>query len=170
MNSLKFMPGIGPINADIMIIGEAPGEEEEKQGKPFVGRAGSLLNKWLQEYYLRLSNIYITNVIKVKIQNNKKPTFEEIQSWRPLLIEEIKRQNPQLIITLGLSAAKALHNFDDINMKTIRGSFHKLPDLPIDHINTYHPSYIIRQPYLQEEVFKDFDAVLDYLSDYSLLD
>lgn len=97
----RFVPGVGPENADVMFVGEAPGADEVEQGEPFVGRAGKRLNEILQDIGVDRSEIYVTNLVKIRPPDNRDPKSDEIDAWKPLLEREIKRVDPETIVTLG---------------------------------------------------------------------
>lgn len=97
----RVVPGEGPLNARIMIIGEAPGEREDEEGRPFVGAAGQLLTKLLNTVGIRREEVYITNVVKCRPPNNRDPEPDEIEACRPYLVTQILMIRPQIIICLG---------------------------------------------------------------------
>lgn len=97
----RYVPSIGPADADYMLIGEAPGANEVEQGEPFVGRAGKKMDKILSNIGVDRSDLYITNLIKVRPPDNRDPKKKEIEAWTPLLEKEIEEVNPDIIITLG---------------------------------------------------------------------
>jgi len=136
-----------------MLIGEAPGKEEIKQKKPFVGRAGKLLNQILKKNKISRKKLYITNLIKVKLPNNRKPTEKEIKKWLPKLKREIKKIQPKIIVLLGESATKALLNK---KLKKIRGKIIKQDN--ISYLATYHPS-AARFPKIRKAIEKDFRKI-----------
>jgi len=163
MNSLRFIAGEGPRQADIMFVGEAPGEEEDKLGRPFVGRSGKLLNRWIERIGLKREDVYITNVVKVRPDNNRTPTFEEIQTWLPSLWEEIKKVHPTLIVPVGATATKAI--FDE-NFETFAPNRGKLTLLGIYAvIPIYHPSYILRSPGAEKILNVDLELIAQYMKD-----
>lgn len=136
--------GQGNPNARLMIIGEAPGREEDEQGIPFVGRSGRLLTKLLTELGIDRNDIYITNIVKHRPPNNRTPTAKESKLSKELILDkQIAIINPDLIVTLGKVATEALLE-QKINMNEQRGTCialgtHKL-------VPTYHPAYILRNP------------------------
>jgi DNA polymerase len=136
-----------------MLIGEAPGTEEIKQKKPFVGRAGKLLNQILKKNKIDRKKLYITNLIKVKLSNNRKPTEKEIRKWLPKLKKEIKSIKPKTIVLLGESATKALLNK---KLKKIHGKILKQDN--ISYLATYHPS-AARFPRIRKLIEKDFKMI-----------
>jgi len=130
------VPGEGPKNAKIMIIGEAPGRNEEEQRRPFVGIAGKRLDKILKKNKLDRKKIYITNVVKFRPPENRKPTEKEIEKSMPELNREIKKIKPKLIILLGETAEKAF--FSEFKFSEVRGKFIKKGK--IFFFPVYHPS------------------------------
>lgn len=104
----RFVPGIGPEDAEVVLVGEAPGENEVKQGEPFVGRAGSRLEDALEELGVERSELYITNLMKIRPPENRDPKNDEIEAWRPLLIEEIESIDPDAVVALGTFASQEL--------------------------------------------------------------
>lgn len=157
----------GDPDARLMFVGEAPGADEDKQGIPFVGRAGQLLNKMISAMGLSRETVYIANVLKVRPPNNATPTPDEIAASKPFLIEQIEIVRPEVIVALGLPAAKCLLGVND-SMAKLRAQFHDL-DLPsgatIPVMPTYHPAYLLRS-YTAEnrgKVWADLQMVIDRL-------
>ena len=148
--------GEGPKKARIMLIGEAPGKQEIKQGKPFVGPAGKWLDKILRKNKIDRKKLYITNVVKIKTPGNRKPTEKEIKKWLPLLQREIKKIKPKLIVLLGQTATSALLN-QPIN--SLRGKFIKQNKLA--YMPTYHPS-AARFTNVKNKIIKDFAKIKKY--------
>ncbi|HJM68595.1 MAG TPA: uracil-DNA glycosylase [Candidatus Babeliales bacterium] len=139
--------GEGPANADIMIIGEAPGKDEDEQGRPFVGRSGKLLTKALESVGLKREDVYITNIVKTRPPNNRTPSKQEIENGRNLLLEQIKIIQPKVICTLGACALRGL-NSDTIpkplRITKLRGSTFSYNVAKL--LPTLHPAYILRNP------------------------
>ena len=114
------VPGEGNPNANIVFIGEAPGEEEDKQGRPFVGRAGKLLTKLIEEILgIKRENVYITNVLKCRPPNNRDPKENEIKACFPFLIEQLNVIQPDFIVCLGRFAAKTVFEYFGVKFTTI---------------------------------------------------
>lgn len=101
MDESRFVPAVGPENAEVMLVGEAPGANEVEEGEPFVGRAGEKMNKVLRDIGVDRSELYITNLVKIRPPDNRDPKKEEIEAWAPLLEEEIENVDPDIILTLG---------------------------------------------------------------------
>ncbi len=168
-NNIVF--GEGNPEADLMFIGEAPGEQEDQTGRPFVGRAGQLLDKMIIAMGLSRESVYIANVLKTRPPNNATPTHDEAAACAPYLYEQIRIVNPKVIVTLGLPATHLLLS-STATMRSLRGQFHTFPtpntpiDLPqIDLMPTYHPAYLLRS-YTEDnrrKVWSDLTAVMERL-------
>jgi len=104
----RFVPAVGPENAKVILIGEAPGANEVEEGEPFVGRAGNKMNDVLSDIGVDRSELYITNLVKIRPPDNRDPKSDEIEAWAPLLEEEIKDVDPDIILTLGNFASKEM--------------------------------------------------------------
>ncbi len=105
-NEERFVPAVGPEDAKVMMIGEAPGANEVEEGEPFVGRAGERMNDILSDIDVDRSEIYITNLVKIRPPDNRDPKSDEIEAWAPLLEQEIEEVQPDVIVTLGNFASK----------------------------------------------------------------
>lgn len=162
---MKIVNGIGKLNPDIAIVGEAAGAEEEKQGIPFVGRSGKLLDKLLQELDIKREDCYITNVVKFRPEDNRTPTNKEIDIWKSLLVEELMLVNPKIILTLGTTAFKALSN-KQVKISKIRGTLQVKED---DYENillflpTFHPNYALRNSFGYDIMKEDFKKALEFI-------
>jgi len=162
------VPGEGNPNARIMFAGEGPGADEDAQGRPFVGRAGQLLDKIIAAMGLKRSDVYIANVLKCRPPENRDPKPEEILNCLPYLQRQIELINPEIIVALGAHAARALLN-DNKSIGQLRGIFHEYyPGIgkpPIKLMATYHPAYLLRN-YSHENrqrVWEDMKKVLEAL-------
>lgn len=134
--------GVGDPNADWLIVGEAPGAEEDRKGEPFVGQAGKLLDNMLAAIQLkRGDNVYIANVLKCRPPENRNPHAEEVTQCEPFLKRQVDLIQPKLIIALGKSAAQTLLN-TDATLASLRGNLHDYNGVPV--IVTYHPAYLLR--------------------------
>lgn len=166
--------GEGDPAARLMFVGEAPGETEDQTGRPFVGRAGQLLEKMINAMGLKREDVYICNVLKTRPPNNATPTSEEARLCAPYLIEQIRIVAPEAIVTLGLPATHLLLETTE-PMRSARGRWWSFPprmgamfdpDLPeIPVMPTYHPAYLLRS-YTEEnrrKVWSDLKAVMDRL-------
>lgn len=144
----QIVQGEGNLRAKLMIIGEAPGEEEDLQGRPFVGRSGKLLNATLAKLGVKREDIYITNVVKCRPPWNRRPNQLEIDNCEGYLQEEIRLIAPRVIVTLGLSATNALLEIP-VSMGEANGKVFQYRE-NIKLIPVYHPSAILRNPNLRE--------------------
>jgi DNA polymerase len=134
--------GVGDENADWMLIGEAPGAEEDRLGDPFVGQAGKLLDNMLAAIGLsRRRNVYIANVLKCRPPGNRNPSPEEVEKCTPHLLQQIELIRPKLILALGRFAAQTLLA-SDASIAALRGRVHRYAGVPL--IVTYHPAYLLR--------------------------
>ena len=149
--------GEGDENADIMFIGEGPGANEDEIGKPFVGRAGELLTKIIENVlFLKRDQVYIANIVKCRPPNNRVPKPEEIESCLPYLLKQIKLIKPKIIITLGATAYNNLTN-DTTHITKIRGEVLTFKEAKL--IPTFHPSFLLRNPSAKRYVFADMKKV-----------
>jgi DNA polymerase len=134
--------GVGDENADWMLIGEAPGAEEDRLGEPFVGQAGKLLDNMLAAIGLsRRDNVYIANVLKCRPPGNRNPEPDEVAKCTPFLLRQIGLIQPKLIVAMGRFAAQTLLG-TDASIASLRGRVHRYAGVPL--IVTYHPAYLLR--------------------------
>jgi uracil-DNA glycosylase len=136
-----MVAGEGPQSAEIMLIGQNPGREEAKQGRPFVGRSGRYLDMVLRKNNLERDNLYITSVVKETTPGNRRPTTEEIRHWMPCLLAEIRKVKPRIIVLMGNVAWKT---------PRLRG---------VDYIETYHPAAAMRFPQARKKFDDDFQKL-----------
>lgn len=148
--------GVGNTNADLLIIGEAPGEQEDKQGEPFVGRAGQLLNKIIESIGFTRDDIYIANILKHRPPNNRDPLPEERERSLPVLLKQIDIINPKIILCLGRISAQTLLETNGA-MKDMRGMFH--PWRGYELTVTYHPAALLRNPNWKHDTWADVKMV-----------
>ncbi len=146
--------GVGNRHADWMVIGEGPGKEEDRQGEPFVGRAGKLLDSMLLAAGQPRSQVYIGNIVKCRPPNNRDPKPEEAGACRSYLMRQIELVNPKIILAVGRIAAHNLLNIDD-SVGRMRGRVHSMPGTGIPVIVTYHPAYLLRTPQQKPEAWQD---------------
>ncbi len=144
--------GKGDPNADVMIIGEAPGAEEDKKGEPFVGRAGQLLTDILKAINFSREEIYITNIVKCRPPGNRNPSPEEMEICLPYLKEQIKMIKPKVILCLGLVSAAGVLNLRQALGK-MRGNVYELGDAKV--MVTYHPAALLRNPGWKKDTWED---------------
>lgn len=148
----NFVFGSGNPNADIMIVGEAPGADEDEQGLPFVGRAGQLLTKILEAISLPREEVYICNILKCRPPNNRKPLVGETDQCEPYLWKQIEIVQPKLILALGLTAANTLLKNKE-SMTNLRGKIHDYHG--IRTLVTYHPAALLRNPEWKKYAWDD---------------
>jgi uracil-DNA glycosylase family 4 len=137
--------GVGNTQAELLVIGEAPGADEDRQGEPFVGRAGQLLNSMLRAMGHPRESVYIANVLKCRPPGNRDPKPEEVASCRPYLQRQIELLQPQLILAVGRIAAQNLLQ-TDTPIGRLRGQVHRWGARALPVIVTYHPAYLLRSP------------------------
>ena len=146
--------GVGHPRAQWMIIGEAPGVEEDRQGEPFVGRAGKLLNNMLLAIGLKRDEVYIANIVKCRPPNNRDPQPEEAGSCQPYLQRQIALIQPKIILAVGRIAAQNLLKTDR-TVGALRGKKFSYADTQIPLIVTYHPAYLLRSPKEKRKAWDD---------------
>ncbi len=151
--------GVGNHIADWLVIGEAPGHDEDQQGEPFVGRAGQLLNAMLQAVGLRRDQVYIANILKCRPPNNRDPKPEEVACCEPYLLRQIELIQPRLILAVGRIAAQNLLN-TQTPIGKLRGEVHPFRDTGIPLIATYHPAYLLRSPLEKRKSWQDLQLAL----------
>jgi len=168
----KLVFGKGNPYAEILFIGEAPGKKEDEQGVPFVGAAGTILDKMLHTIGLTLADCYVANILKYRPPQNRDPNDEEIKAHTPWLIEQIKAINPRVVVTLGNFSTKfVLSRFDPLRMKQVMG-ISKLRGKPVEiEIETlaftcfpiYHPAATLHNPNLRTDLEEDFQKLSELL-------
>lgn len=151
--------GVGDRNADWMVIGEAPGADEDKQGEPFVGRAGQLLNAMLQAMGLKREQVYIANILKCRPPQNRDPLRDEVLCCQPYLRRQIELIQPKVILAVGRIAAQNLLERDD-TMKAMRGQRFEYADSGIPVVVTYHPAYLLRSPAEKRKAWQDLQFAM----------
>lgn len=144
--------GVGNPDADWMIVGEAPGAEEDRRGEPFVGRAGKLLDEMLRAVGYGRDSVFIANILKCRPPNNRDPKPEESKECRGYLERQIELVRPKIIIAVGRIAAQLLLD-TDTPVGRLRGSKHYLGDTPL--VVTYHPAYLLRSPSQKRKAWDD---------------
>ncbi len=153
--------GTGDVRARLMVIGEAPGADEDRQGEPFVGRAGQLLNSMLRAAGFERPQVYIANVLKCRPPNNRDPATEETDRCLPYLLRQIELVNPAVILCLGRVAAQRLLERDD-TIARMRGRIHRLGQRPV--VVTYHPAYLLRSPTEKRKSWEDLKLAMGVLA------
>ncbi|MEE3236352.1 MAG: uracil-DNA glycosylase [Pseudomonadota bacterium] len=146
--------GVGNSAADWMIVGEAPGQEEDRRGEPFVGRAGKLLDEMLRSLGLDREIVFIANILKCRPPNNRDPLVEEAASCRNYLERQVDLVKPKVILAVGRIAAQHLLG-TDATVGRMRGRLHELADRQIPVVVTYHPAYLLRSPTQKRKVWQD---------------
>ena len=157
------VPGEGDMNADLMFIGEAPGRDEDIQGRPFVGKAGQLLTRIIQAMSFQREEVYITNVVKCRPPGNRNPQGSEIASCKDYLLSQIEMIKPKVIVTLGKVAADFFIR-SSLGMTALRGDFYDFHQTKV--MPTFHPSYLIRNEgnkKLKKMVWEDMKKVMAFL-------
>ena len=148
----KFVFGVGNPNADVMLIGEAPGAEEDKQGEPFVGRAGKLLTDILKAINFAREEVYIANILKCRPPNNRDPLPSEVEKCRPHLMKQIDLIKPKAILCLGRVAAIELLG-KKLTLTKLREEIHELNGIKV--MATYHPAALLRNPNWKRGCWED---------------
>lgn len=146
--------GVGSETADWMIIGEAPGAEEDRRGEPFVGRAGKLLDEMLRAVGLDRQTVFIANVLKCRPPGNRDPHADESSQCRAYLDRQIELLKPKLILAVGRIAAQLLLG-TDAPLGRLRGQPHKIGAAEIPVVITYHPAYLLRSPSQKRKAWQD---------------
>ena len=160
----RAVPGEGGNKRRVLFVGEGPGAEEDRLGRPFVGRSGQLLDKILASISLRREDIYITNIVKCRPPGNRDPLSEEVITCWPYLEEQIKILRPRVIVALGAPAAKTLLD-TDTGIGRLRGRFHDYHGIPL--LPTYHPAYLLRSYTLEnrKKVWEDMKMLRGVLDE-----
>ncbi len=146
----------GNQDAQVMIIGEAPGKTEDKLQKPFVGRAGKFLDDLLRHVSLDRTKVYITNVVNYRPDKNRKPTAEEVNEFKKLLFKHIEIIKPKCLLLLGATAATAVLNHEG-PLSVVRGKWKniKIINSYFDVLTTFHPAFLLRQPNQKKSALED---------------
>lgn len=159
----------GCVTSDVVFVGEAPGAEEDKQGIPFVGQSGQLLNKAIEAIGLSRKAVYITNIIPWRPLGNRTPTNNEIALFRPYLIQHVKIVQPKLVVCLGSSAARAVLA-QNTGISKLRGSIisgDAIFESKINIIVTFHPAYLLRSPSNKRWFWDDFVQIAKMLKTHT---
>jgi len=153
-NRTQTVFGVGNPRADWMVIGEAPGVDEDRQGEPFVGRAGQLLNAMLSALGLARKDVYIANILKCRPPGNRDPRPEEAAACRPYLSRQIELVVPRVILAVGRISAQNLLG-TDAPLGRLRGRIHYLGEGGLPLVVTYHPAYLLRSPEQKAKAWQD---------------
>jgi len=168
-NATNLVFGDGNINAKIMIIGEGPGAQEDAEGKPFVGRAGKLLDKMLESIHLNRTKVYISNVVNYRPPANRRPTEEEIARYHPYLKSHIEIINPKILILLGSTALNAIIGNATVISKA-RGKWiqKEIGTVKPWIIASFHPAFLMRQPEQKKLAWIDLKMVRDKIKNLKI--
>ncbi len=164
------VPGEGPLDSELMFVGEAPGRNEDLEGRPFVGQAGKILTAMLNRIGLSRSQVYITNVVKCRPPGNRDPKPEEIRACLPYLIRQIKLIKPRIIVTLGRHAGKTLYELAGLHWPGMSRAHGVARNAVIDGLqvilfSTYHPAAALYKPDIRKVLESDFDKLRDLLGE-----
>ncbi len=157
----QAVPGTGNRNAQVLVVGEAPGAEEDQRGEPFVGRAGELLDQMLLAVGLDRRRVYIANVLKCRPPENRNPSPDEVAACSPFLARQIALLQPTVILALGSFAARALLGGEG-KVGALRGGDHHHAGIPV--VVCYHPAYLLRSPQEKLRAWEDLCRLQDQLS------
>lgn len=151
--------GEGSPKAKVVFVGEGPGKDEDEQGRPFVGRAGKLLDKIIEAMGMKREEVYICNVVKCRPPENRNPEADEVASCEPFLIKQMRCVSPRVIVCLGLVAAKAVLKLQgNPSLGSLRGVFHKYGETKL--MVTYHPAALLRNPGFKRPMWEDMKTVM----------
>ena len=153
----RFAPSVGPLDADVMLVGEAPGANEVEQQEPFVGQAGEQLDRVLEEVGIGRRDLYITNLVKVRPPENRDPHRDEIEAWRGVLDAEIERVDPEVIVPMGSFAARELLDTDE-TITDLRGEARIVEGREV--IPTFHPAAALYDRDKVSTITEDFETIL----------
>lgn len=156
--------GVGDRQTPLMVIGEAPGADEDRQGEPFVGRAGQLLNAMLEAVGFRREQVYIANIIKCRPPGNRDPHGDEAAACQPFLHRQIALIQPRLILSVGRISAHNLLGTEEAVVR-LRGRTHRFEPGDIPLIVTYHPAYLLRRPQEKAKAWQDLQAAYRLLGE-----
>lgn len=149
--------GVGPLDAELCFVGEAPGADEDRQGEPFVGAAGQLLNRIIAACGLKREEVYICNVLRCRPPSNRAPQPQEADNCREYLVKTLELVKPRVMCVLGNSPAKFLMGVSQ-GITKLRGKWLEYRGIPV--MPTFHPSYLLRTPEAKKEVWEDMKEIL----------
>jgi len=153
----RIVFGEGAVHARLVFVGEGPGFEEDRQGRPFVGAAGNLLNRIIEAMHLTRDVVYICNIVKCRPPNNRNPQPDEIAKCLPFLVRQLRAIKPAYICALGKVAAQTLLN-SEAPISRLRGSFYDYHGIAV--MPTYHPAYLLRNPDKKRDVWQDMQQIM----------
>lgn len=156
----RAVPGEGNPHARLMLVGEGPGQQEDLQGRPFVGAAGQLLEKILAAISLQREQVFIANVVKCRPPGNRTPTEDEARTCLPFLLAQIKLISPAVVVCLGATALRALVG-SELRITSTRGTLYQRDG--VLYIPTFHPAALLRDPSKKRDVWEDFKLVRSVL-------
>ena len=161
--------GDGNPNANIVFVGEAPGKNEDLEGKPFVGRAGKLLDKMLEAIKLNRKSVYISNVVNFRPPMNRKPTEKEIERYLPFLLRHIELINPKILLLLGSTALNALIG-NEVVISKARGKWvrKKIGNVNLEVIASFHPAFLMRQLDQKKYAWEDLKMIRKKISELKI--
>jgi DNA polymerase len=157
----KIAFGVGPEDAALMFVGEAPGADEDRIGEPFVGRAGELLDKMIAAMGFAREQVYIANVLKCRPPGNRDPAPDEVSACAPFLAAQIAAVRPRIVVALGRPAANHLLG-TDAPISALRGKFHEYRGIRV--MPTFHPAFLLRQPDRKRDAWSDLKMVVAELA------
>lgn len=159
-NRKSIVNGEGSPNSDVMFVGAAPGPIEDEIGRPFVGRAGTLLDKIISAMGLEREDVFLSNVVRCRPPENREPTLREIETCKNFLFHEIAILCPSVIVALGMTASRVLLGYDT-DFNEVRGRFSDFRGFPV--MTTFHPAFLLRHPERKREAWSDLKKVMEYL-------
>jgi uracil-DNA glycosylase family 4 len=157
----RLVFGVGSPTAELVFVGEGPGEDEDRQGEPFVGRAGQLLTKMIEAMGRRREDVYIANVVKCRPPGNRNPEPDEIQACEPFLRAQLAAIRPRVIVALGKFAAQTLLR-DTTPISRLRGRWAEYEGIRL--MPTFHPAYLLRSPDEKKKAWEDLKLVMKELA------
>ncbi|MEW6335122.1 MAG: uracil-DNA glycosylase [Thermodesulfobacteriota bacterium] len=158
----RLVFGEGNPSADLVFVGEAPGADEDAQGRPFVGRAGQLLTRIIEAMGRKREDVYICNILKCRPPGNRNPEPGEIAACEPFLVRQLEAIGPRVICALGTFAAHTLLK-SEAPISVLRGRFHGYHGIPL--MPTYHPAFLLRNPGAKKQVWADVQMIMERLRD-----
>ncbi len=158
----KTVFGVGHPAPEVCFIGEAPGADEDRQGEPFVGRAGQLLDRILEACNWTRQDVYIANILKCRPPRNRNPLPSEISNCTPFLLKQLQIIQPRALCALGAVAAQTLLACEQ-SIGKLRGRWHRWQGLPL--LCTYHPAYLLRNPAQKRAVWEDMQMLMRFVKD-----
>ncbi len=161
----NYVPGESNPHSEVVFVGEAPGKEEDLQGRPFVGAAGKLLTQMIENVLnLNRKDVYITNILKCRPPNNRDPRTEEVEACSPYLVRQLNAINPKVLVCMGKHAASfifGMYNLHFPGISKVKGQLKEVNGMKI--IAVYHPAAILYRPQLRESYEKDFQKIANLI-------